>query len=250
MSRLPAVLAFRILFLVTTKPSTIEIRDVQFRYRSGDFVLRVAALDVLTGTTAALIGPSGTGKTTLLNLVSACDVPLEGTVRVCDQEVSSLSDAARRDFRVGRVGLVFQEFELLSYLSVLDNMLLPYRIAPALALDPSVRGRAEALAAEVGIADKLKRPVDCLSQGERQRVAVCRALVTEPSLLLCDEPTGNLDPDNKQRVLDILFDFTARRNATLVVVTHDHSVLPRFEQVIDFCALTSGEPSPGMGKRP
>ena len=132
------------------------------------------------------------------------------------------------------MGLVFQEFELLEYLSVLDNILLPYRITAALELTPGVRNRACRLADDVGIADKLDRHPGRLSQGERQRVAICRALIAEPPLLLADEPTGNLDPGNKGRVLDILFDYSTNNDATLVTVTHDHELIPRFDRVLEF----------------
>ena len=149
-------------------------------------------------------------------------------------EVTGLSDRARRDFRIANLGLVFQEFELLEYLNVLDNVLLPYRINASLRLDRGVRERAAELARQVGIADKLRRYPQQLSQGERQRVAVCRALLPQPELLLADEPTGNLDPTNKGRVLDSLFEYVERRQATLVVVTHEHDMLERFDRVVDF----------------
>ena len=135
---------------------------------------------------------------------------------------------------------MFQEFELLEYLNVLDNVLLPYRIHSALRIDPAVRERARRLADEVGIGALLDRYVTRLSQGERQRVAICRALVTEPAILLADEPTGNLDPESKERVLDILFACAGRTGATLVAVTHDHDVLPRFERVVDFKSFHLG----------
>ncbi|TDI33832.1 MAG: ATP-binding cassette domain-containing protein, partial [Acidobacteria bacterium] len=143
----------------------------------------------------------------------------------------------------------FQEFELLEYLSVLDNILLPYRVTPALRLDHAVRERAQDLARQVGIADKLGRLVDRLSHGERQRVAVCRALLTQPALLLADEPTGNLDPANRDRVLDFLFDYVARAGGTLVTVTHDRELLSRFGRVLDMKNfLTAKQPtSPAVG---
>ena len=184
--------------------------------------------------TAAFIGPSGSGKTTLLNLIAGIIVPRVGRIVTNDVDVTRLSDAERRSFRITRIGLVFQEFELLEYLSVLDNILLPYRINPSLQLEKSVRERAEGLAEQMGIADQLRRYPSKLSQGERQRAAVCRAVLPEPTLLLADEPTGNLDPANKGRVLDILFDYVAENGATLLTVTHDHDLLPRFQRVIDF----------------
>jgi ABC-type lipoprotein export system ATPase subunit len=157
-------------------------------------------------------------------------------------DVTRRSDRERRSFRITRIGLVFQEFELLDYLSVLDNILLPYRINPTLRLDGEVRKRAGRLAGSVGIADKLGRRPDRLSQGERQRVAVCRAVLPEPVLLLADEPTGNLDPSNADKVLDILFDYASERGATMLAVTHDHDLIPRFAQVIDFKRFHGGAP--------
>jgi ABC-type lipoprotein export system ATPase subunit len=212
----------------------VRVENLRFSYANGDFRLRIDRLAVASGTTTALVGPSGSGKTTLLNLIAGIVLPNEGRVETNGVEVSALSDARRRGFRITNVGLVFQEFELLEYLSVLDNVLLPYRINPALRLDADVRRRARRLAENVGIADKLRRYPRQLSQGERQRVAVCRAVLPEPVVLLADEPTGNLDPANADRVLEIVFDDVRRRGATLVAVTHDHDLLTRFQRVIDF----------------
>ncbi|MEN8149430.1 MAG: ABC transporter ATP-binding protein [Planctomycetota bacterium] len=211
----------------------VRVEDLAFTYRSGDFRLDVGDLSIARGATTALIGPSGSGKTTFLNLVAGIFLPERGTVSVDGTEVSAATDAARRAFRVANIGLVFQEFELLDYLSVLDNVLLPFRIAPTLSLTREVRDRAAKLARRVGLGDKLARSVRRLSQGERQRVGVCRALVTEPTLVMADEPTGNLDPDTRARVLDTLFEFAAGTDATLLTVTHDHDLLDRFDETID-----------------
>jgi len=212
----------------------IEVQDLDFRYAEGDFVLRVPELTIERGSTVAVVGPSGCGKTTFLNLVAGIASPRGGIVTTNDVEITALTDRAKRDFRIRHIGLVFQEFELLEYLDVLDNILLPYRINSALELASHVRDRARSLAQDVGIADKLDRYPDKLSQGEKQRVAVCRALLTEPVLLLADEPTGNLDPRNKGRVLDILFDYADRSGATLVTVTHDLDLVDRFSRIVDF----------------
>jgi len=212
----------------------IEVRDLQFSYGEGDFSLQIPRLEVAGGETVAIVGPSGSGKTTLLNLIAGIATPQSGEVVTNGQTMSGLHDAARRDIRIAGIGLVFQEFELLEYLNVFDNILLPYRINRTLALNVAIRERAEALAKRVGIADKLSRHADQLSQGERQRVAVIRALVVQPPLLLADEPTGNLDPLNKDRVLDILFQYVEQHAATLITVTHDHDILDRFQRVIDF----------------
>jgi len=211
----------------------IQISDLEFRYGDGDFHLSVDGLRVERGSRTALVGPSGSGKTTLLNLIAGIVQPTSGSIVTDGVELTARGDAERRRFRIRRIGLIFQEFELLEYLSVLDNILLPYRINAALRLDARVRERAAELAELVGIADKLRRYPDRLSQGERQRVAVCRAVLPDPALLLADEPTGNLDPSNAERVLQILFDYVERREATLLTVTHDRDLLPRFESVID-----------------
>jgi putative ABC transport system ATP-binding protein len=221
----------------------IGIRDLEFAYTDSDFRLRIADLSVAPATTTAFIGPSGSGKTTLLNLIAGILLPDRGTVETNGTVVTELSDRERRAFRVEGVGLVFQEFELLEYLTVLDNILLPYRINPALRLEPDVRDRAASLAERVGIADKLGRLPRRLSQGERQRVAVCRAVLTDPPLLLTDEPTGNLDPVNREKVLDILFDYVHESGTTLVSVTHDHEILGRFESVVDFRSFHAFGPS-------
>jgi putative ABC transport system ATP-binding protein len=186
-----------------------------------------------------VIGPSGSGKTTFLNLVSGIVTPDRGTVRVTEIEVSALSDARRRAFRIRHIGFVFQDFELLDYLNVMDNILHPYRITEALRLDAGVRERAWSLADRMGIGDKLKRRVTDLSHGEKQRVAICRALLPEPRLLLADEATGNLDPHNKGLILDLLFDSVDAHGTTLLAVTHDHELLSRFDRVVDFADYRS-----------
>ncbi|MHC4942052.1 MAG: ABC transporter ATP-binding protein [Planctomycetota bacterium] len=212
----------------------IHVKGLDFSYLKGEFRLEVPELSIAQGQKAAVIGPSGSGKTTLLHLLAGIIVPQAGSVTIQDVELSGLSDIARRDFRISRIGLVFQEFELLEYLDVLDNILLPYRITGALDLNREVRERAAELAAQVGIGDKLRRNILKLSQGEKQRVAVCRALLPDPPLLFTDEPTGNLDPGNKGRVLDILLEYARKNSATLVTVTHDHDLIDRFDRVIDF----------------
>ncbi len=191
-------------------------------------------MSVEQGEKVAVIGPSGSGKTTLLNLIAGINRPQQGSVTVADQVVSACSDAKRRDFRITNIGFVFQDFELLDYLNVLDNILHPYRITRALKLTQSVEQRAIKLAAGLDIGDKLKRFTGELSQGEKQRTAICRALLPEPRLILADEATGNLDPRNKGKILDLLFENVDSHDATLLAVTHDHELLSRFDRVIDF----------------
>jgi putative ABC transport system ATP-binding protein len=212
----------------------INIHELEFYYRVGEFKLTIPEFEVGRGEKVAVIGPSGSGKTTLLNLIAGIFTPVSGTVSVDGVKVSELGDSGRRDFRITSIGFVFQDFELLDYLHVYDNILHAYRITGALTLDKSVKKQAVALAEEMGIGDKLKRRADDLSQGEKQRAAICRALLPHPKLLLADEATGNLDPDNKIRILNLLFRAVDEHDTTLLAVTHDHELLKRFDRIIDF----------------
>ena len=221
----------------------IELRDLAFAYTGSSFSLQLDALDISGGQNTALIGPSGCGKTTLLNLLAGVLLPDRGEVRIGGQGIAALGDAARRDFRIRKLGMVFQNFELLDYLSVRDNILLPLRIGAGLSVTQALRQRVLALAERVGIADKLDRHPEQLSQGERQRVAVSRALLLEPEVILADEPTGNLDPANKFVVLDLLVDYAREHAATLVTVTHDRELLDRFDRVLDFKDLNQWRPA-------
>lgn len=219
----------------------IKISSLQFEYPNGEFRLNILNFEVNRGEKVAVIGPSGSGKTTLLNLVAGIFLPQMGSIRFGDMEVTQLSDTARRDFRITNIGFVFQDFELLDYLNVQDNILHPYRITSALQLNRQVRDRAVALAQEMGIGDKLRRQSTELSHGEKQRTAICRALLPQPKLILADEATGNLDPANKIKILDLLFRSTAAHDATLLAVTHDHELLKRFDRVIDFQTFQGGK---------
>ncbi|WP_455211099.1 ABC transporter ATP-binding protein [Kaarinaea lacus] len=212
----------------------INVQSLNFRYPGGDFHLSIADFKIAHGEKVAVIGPSGSGKTTLLNLIAGIIRPNIGSIQVGDVQVDQLNDAQRRRFRIANIGFVFQDFELLEYLSVLDNILHPYRISKALKLNQDVRQRAVQLAEQMAIADKLKRSVGNLSQGERQRVAICRAMLTNPDLILADEATGNLDPKNKTHILELLFKSVEDNKATLLAVTHDHELLPYFDRVVDF----------------
>ncbi|HQZ12031.1 MAG TPA: ABC transporter ATP-binding protein [Devosia sp.] len=218
----------------------IRVRDLQFAYGTGGFGLAVPSFDVAAGQKVAVVGPSGSGKTTLLNLMSGILSPDSGEISVAGTTISSLSDRDRRAFRIRTIGFVFQDFGLTEYLSARDNILHPYRITDALRLDAATRERAEFLAQSVGIADRLDSFPRTLSQGEKQRVAICRALIAEPSVILADEATGNLDPDTKEVILDVLFEQATLAQAAVVAVTHDHELLPKFGQVVDFRQFRRG----------
>ncbi len=217
----------------------IRISQLVFEYPRRTFRLRIPELEIESGGRAAFVGPSGSGKTTLLRLLAGIRLPRSGRLTLGSVDVPALNDAARRAFRVTRIGFVFQDFQLIDYLDVEENIRLPFRINPALKWSREVAARADQLTEATGIGGLLKRGIDQLSQGEKQRVALCRALVTEPELVLADEPTGNLDPAGKTRILEILVDETRKRNATLVMVTHDRELLAGFPQVVDFQSFHS-----------
>lgn len=212
----------------------IHFSSVSFRYPSGEFKLEVPQLSVAAGEKVAVIGPSGSGKTTLLNLVAGILTPTAGQLEVNGTDFARLSDQQRRDFRIARIGFIFQDFGLIDYLDVLDNIVHPCRISSALTLTSEIKERARVLATQLGVSTRMKHHPAELSHGERQRVAICRALLLGPKLILADEATGNLDPHNKTLILDALFQAVTTKQATVLAVTHDHELLDRFDRVIDF----------------
>lgn len=214
----------------------IEIENLDFGYGSG-FRLRIPRLSIERGSKVAVVGPSGTGKTTLLLLLAGVHTASEGRIRVADADLSQMNDAARRWFRISNIGFIFQEFELVEYLDVQDNILLPFWINRSQRADSAVVQSAKYLALSLGLSDKLNRPIRQLSRGEQQRVAVCRALLPGPKILLADEPTGGLDPENKQRVMEILEERANQTGASLVCTTHDLSLLQKFDRTIDIAEI-------------
>lgn len=222
----------------------IRVRNLSFSYPHSGFDLRISDLTIAPSCSTAIVGPSGSGKTTLLHLIAGILTTRTGTVSVDDVVLSQLSDAQRRRFRLSHIGLVFQEFELIEYLSVLDNVLLPCRISNTLPLNPETRKRALSLLEQAGLNNHISKSVTRLSQGERQRVAICRALLPRPTFLLADEPTGNLDPNTTRQILDLLQQRVREENSTLVMVTHDHSLLNRFDETLDFNRFLTVSDSP------
>lgn len=212
----------------------ILLKDILFHYPQSEFELTINELSFEVGSKTAIIGPSGFGKTTLLNLIAGILIPDTGEIKVGKSTVHSLSDSDRRKFRIQNIGFVFQDFRLVPYLNVLDNILLPFRINPNLMPDKSSTAYAMQLADKLGIVKLVKKYPAKLSHGERQRVAIARALINKPQLLLADEPTGNLDPANKHHIKKMLFDAVETDSATLIAVTHDHEMLEGFNKVVDF----------------
>jgi putative ABC transport system ATP-binding protein len=216
----------------------IHCEDIEFGYPQSDFRLSVPRFEVADGEKAALVGPSGSGKTTLLDLIAGVRAPDRGTVTVGDVAVSKLTDSRRRRFRLTNIGFVFQDFELFDHLSVRENILFPLTVGGfPKETSPQRRAELEQLADALGMRALLDRRTDRLSRGEQQRAALCRALVHRPAIVLADEPTGNLDPANKQLVMRLLISAAAERNVTLLATTHDESLLSLFDRVIDVRSL-------------
>ena len=215
----------------------ISLSELQFSYlnsnaNASSFAMRVAAQSVPQGSSTALVGPSGSGKTTLLALIAGTLRADSGTISVNDQTITDFTDGELGRFRIGNVGQVFQAFELLDYLMVTENVMLPWYIS-ANGDKAAMRIRAVDLLSGVGLESKLSSMPNELSQGEQQRVAVCRAMLNDPPVLLADEPTGNLDQENKQNVVDLLVEQARDNNSTLLMVTHDESLLDKFDSVLD-----------------
>ena len=219
----------------------LRLQGIRFDYpapRQGESAFRLAlpSLELSSGRSMAIIGPSGCGKTTLLRLASGILPADRGEVELDGIRLDRLGSEARRRTRLSRVGIVFQDFRLLDHLDVFGNVVLPFRLGAA-PLDREARDHAMSLLERLGIAHLARRPVTRLSQGERQRAAICRALVTRPGLVLADEPTGNLDPCNKRVILDELLDAARDRGAAVLAVTHDHDLLGAFDEVVDLGRL-------------
>ena len=216
----------------------IEFQDVRFGYRGAGvgFSLRIDTLSIGPGTRAACIGPSGSGKTTLVNLMAGIISPESGRIRVLGEQLETMNAESRRRLRLTRIGMVFQEFELLEYLSAWENICLSVWLDDT-CNQPRLKARAKELAEAAGITHCLDRKPRELSQGERQRVGICRALANSPGLILCDEPTGNLDPTTTRGVLNLLIEQAQATNAAMVMVTHNHGLLDHFQQVIDMSQL-------------
>src|SRR5262245_36504973 len=208
----------------------VELQGVRRRYvRGGSMVDALAgiSLSVARGEFVAVVGPSGCGKSTLLNLVSGVDRGDAGTVRVCGLELTTAGEAELTRFRRRSVGVVFQAFHLVANLTAEENVALP------LALDGrSDPERVRELLARVGLAERARHYPGELSGGEQQRVAVARALVHRPALLVADEPTGNLDSGNGAKVLEVLEELRRSEGAALVLATHDRSVVSRADRIV------------------
>ena len=209
----------------------VRVRGLTHRYGEGPTALTVLCgvdMDVQAGGYAAVPGVSGAGKSTLLAILGGLEHAQEGSVLVGDQDVSTLRGRDLARFRRDRVGFVFQDFGLLTMLTARENVEMALTLSGVPRRER--RQRAEALLAEVGLAERAGHRPPRLSGGELQRVAIARSLANQPAVLLADEPTGNLDEDSAWRVMDLLERLRAERGCTLIVVTHNHELAARAEQ--------------------
>jgi putative ABC transport system ATP-binding protein len=208
----------------------IEAKDLVKEVRDGERTLRIldgVSVSLASGERVALLGPSGSGKSTLLHILGALDPDYRGSVRIGGQTLSEMSDGRRAAFRNRELGFVFQAYNLLGQLTALENVLLPTRFSEA---HPDV-ARAKETLASVGLGEKTHRRPHQLSGGERQRVAIARALMQKPKLVLCDEPTGNLDQETGRHVL-ALFDRLTHEGVGLLIATHDEAIADSAHRVL------------------
>ena len=215
---------------VVQNGSRVRLRGVSKAYDDGATrhdVLAGIDLDVAAGELVALLGPSGSGKSTLLNIIAGLDAPDGGTVEVSGRDLGALNERGRTLLRRRDIGFVFQFFNLIPTLTVLENVLLPLELTGG-----RDEEKARALLERVGLADRERAFPEELSGGEQQRIAIARALAHDPKLLLADEPTGNLDSATGARVLDLLTGLVRERGTAMVIATHSHEVVDRAHRVL------------------
>ncbi|MDX2128957.1 MAG: ABC transporter ATP-binding protein [Chloroherpetonaceae bacterium] len=205
---------------------SIEINNVVMKYhQSREPLLKIPQFSIESGAKIALVGRSGSGKSTLLNLIAGILKPTEGTIKVLNEEITSLSESQRDAFRAKSIGYVFQSFNLLQGFSAKENILLAMKFGSN---EKNKSEKAALLLDTVGLSDKADKKPRELSVGEQQRVAIVRAIANDPKIILADEPTANLDEENTRIVLELLFNLTAQTDRTLILVTHEKEVAERF----------------------
>ena len=211
----------------------LQIRDLHFQYPASDFKIEISDIKITQGSKIAISGKSGSGKTTLIHLISGILKPQSGEILFYDKSITDMNDKEIRKHRISNIGFIFQEFELLEYLNVMDNLVLPYKINKSLVLDAEIKDKAKEIANRIGIGNKLDQHPKQLSGGERQRLAIARALITSPPLIIADEPTGNLDETTSNIVMDEITDQVSYTNSTLIMISHNNELISSFDEIID-----------------
>lgn len=211
----------------------LQISDLHFQYPASDFKIEVSDIKITQGSKIAISGKSGSGKTTLIHLISGILKPQSGEILFFDESITDMNDNDIRKHRISNIGFIFQEFELLDYLNVMDNLVLPYKINKSLSLDEEIKDKAKEIANRIGIGNKLDQHPKQLSGGERQRLAIARALITSPPLIIADEPTGNLDDKTSNIVMDEITDQVSYTNSTLIMISHNNELISSFDEIID-----------------
>ncbi len=225
--------------LSSAPPPAVELRDVLFRWQDDDaFALELPALTLAAGERLFVHGPSGSGKSTLLNLIGGVVQPERGEVRLLGQPLAALGAAARDAFRAAHTGFIFQQFNLIPYLSVLDNVLLPCRFSPQRALRAGqVTLEATRLLDALDIDRELwLRPANRLSVGQQQRIAAARALLGKPEIIIADEPTSALDASRQAAFLDLLLAEADAAGSSVLFVSHDLALAGHFERTLELAA--------------
>ena len=222
----------------------LQVSDLQFAWPGQPLLLDIPAFSLQAGERLFLKGPSGSGKTTLLGLLGGVHQPQQGAITLLGQSLRQLSALRRDRFRADHTGYLFQQFNLLPYLSVLDNVTLPCRFSSlrrerALRQQPDLNTAAEHLLRELGLSDATlhQRSAGALSIGQQQRVAAARALIGSPELVIADEPTSALDADSRDAFLKLLFDECAQMGSSLLFVSHDTSLATRFDRALSLAEL-------------
>jgi len=216
--------------MIETNAPLIELIDLEKKYRVGTEIVRAlrgVSVSIARNEYVAIMGPSGSGKSTLMNIVGCLDIPTGGTYRLNGKDVSKLSQSKLARIRGRQIGFVFQTFELLPRTTALKNVQLPLMYAQV----PDQRKRALAALERVSLSDRAKHRPNQLSGGQRQRVAIARALAQNPDIILADEPTGNLDSETGNEIMDV-FDSLRAEGQTIIVVTHEESIAARCDRVI------------------
>ena len=211
----------------------LQIRDLHFQYPASDFKIEISNIKITQGSKIAISGKSGSGKTTLIHLISGILKPQSGEILFFDKSITDMNDKEIRKHRISNIGFIFQEFELLDYLNVMDNLVLPYKINKSLSIDEEIKNKAKEIANRIGIGNKLDQHPKQLSGGERQRLAIARALITSPPLIIADEPTGNLDNKTSNIVMDEITDQVSYTNSTLIMISHNNELISSFDEIID-----------------